>query len=274
MVAIASRESWGAAPGHADNPLDVPVSDVFVHHEGGGIRPATMTVAQEAAAMREIQGYAMSHGYSDFPYGVGVFGSGRAYEGRDLGFVNGGTTEEEAATAAHNATSIAVVWVGNYQTQTPTDAQIQTTAEVIQLAHLAGTVSWPPNIEGHRDVYSTACPGNNAYLKLPDLRRRTLAVVAVPGKVAPMFNPPLDHVVDILANTLGSWALRRDGAIYTKSGGYYGGALGKSYFVGRTAARLVNPGQAVPGGKPPPAGERGAYVIVANTGERYAYPGP
>src|SRR5258706_4324883 len=97
-LTIISRQEWGAIPVNVNNPLHMPVADVFLHHEGGGVRLASLTQVEEMAIMRELQIDTMARGYADFPYGVAVFGSGRVYEGRDLGFVNGGTTQEEAAT--------------------------------------------------------------------------------------------------------------------------------------------------------------------------------
>lgn len=139
--------------------------------------------------MRQIQAYSMGNGYDDFPYGLAVFPSGRVYEGRDLGYVCGGTTAEEAATAANNGTSVAVVWPGNYERQQPTPMQIEATAKCIETAQFAGIVTMTPNLRGHRDVYQTACPGAYAYPKLPAIRTalaaHPLAVPPAPAKPVP-----------------------------------------------------------------------------------------
>lgn len=77
-----------------------------------------------------------------------------------------------------------------------------------------------------------------------------------PLEVRPMFDPPLPIVAYLDCPTGGSWLLGKDGAIFAVGGApYLGGANGKPYFVGRTAARLnlVD----------------GKYQIVATSGELY-----
>jgi len=172
MTIIVPRAAWGAAPPKSGIvPLAYPVSDVFLHHEAGAPIPADFTPEQECARMREIQAFTMGEGYTDFPYGVAVFPSGRAYEGRDLGFVShDGPTAEEAATMNNNGTSVAVVWPGNYDIEQATPAQIQATADVITLAQQAGIVTTTPNIRGHRDVFPTSCPGHDGEASLPAIR--------------------------------------------------------------------------------------------------------
>lgn len=181
---IVPRSVWGATSPKGTFPaLSLPVTDVFLHHEAGGPIPANFTAEDEMARMRSIQAYAMSQGYADFPYGIAVFPSGRAYEGRDLGFVShDGPTSEEAATANNNSTSVAIVWPGNYDIERPTPAQIQTTADVISLAQFVGVVSSSPNIRGHRDVYQTECPGTWAEAQLPAIRTAVVNNALPPAK--------------------------------------------------------------------------------------------
>lgn len=81
---------------------------------------------------------------------------------------------------------------------------------------------------------------------------------APPTKVTPMWNPPLSVVASLDAPERGVWLLAPDGAIYAFAGAQYrGGANGQPYFEGRRAARLEANGE--------------GYVIVAESGERYAY---
>jgi hypothetical protein len=69
-------------------------------------------------------------------------------------------------------------------------------------------------------------------------------------------------VVDEMTSPNGGvWVLTSAGCIYSFNGAqYYGGACGKSYFIGRTAKKLLPNGM--------------AYTIVATSGETYNYPGP
>lgn len=57
--------------------------------------------------------------------------------------------------------------------------------------------------------------------------------------VQPMYSPPLQIVAELDCPTGGVWCLGPDGSIYAWGGApYLGGANGKPYFAGRTAARL------------------------------------
>jgi hypothetical protein len=62
------------------------------------------------------------------------------------------------------------------------------------------------------------------------------------GKVKPMYDPPLQITVPIAASlpcpTGGDWLLGTNGAIFAFDCPNFGAADGKSYFAGRTAARL------------------------------------
>lgn len=186
MTTIESRSTWGARPpSHGLSQLRYPVADVYVHHEGGATIGADASVDQERARMREIQNGLMGKGYTDFAYGAAVFPSGRAYEGRDLGFVDGGMTAQEAATLGHNENSVATVWPGNYDVQTPTSAQLQATADVIKIAQLAGVVILHPTIWPHSAAYATACPGAHGRDAVPQLRA---LVEQSPGQPVP--TPP------------------------------------------------------------------------------------
>lgn len=76
-------------------------------------------------------------------------------------------------------------------------------------------------------------------------------------EVRPMFSPPLQIVAALDAPTGGTWMLGKDGAVYAFGGAqYHGGANGKDYFAGRTAAKLIH----APGDR---------YSIVATSGEAY-----
>lgn len=80
---------------------------------------------------------------------------------------------------------------------------------------------------------------------------------AEPSKeVRPMFDPALQIVAYLDSPAGGSWLLAKDGAIYAIGGApYQGGANGKDYFAGRTAARLELVGD--------------KYQIIATSGEKY-----
>lgn len=160
-LVVVTRQQWGAVPPKGGiATLRYPVEDVFQHHEAGAVF-TSLSMADEVARMRALQLDMMRRGYSDFAYGVAVFPSGRVYEGRDLGFIGGGHDDEEAATGDHNANSIAILWPGNFETQTVTPAQADGTADIIALAVACGRVLphfvYQPHSAATGD--STDCPG-------------------------------------------------------------------------------------------------------------------
>lgn len=91
-----------------------------------------------------------------------------------------------------------------------------------------------------------------------------------PHEVTPMFDPPITLspvVATRKAPGGGMWQLGVDGSVYAWEGApYVGGANGKAYFAGRTAARFADLN----------AAEQAAgklYVILSKQpGGRYAYP--
>lgn len=265
-ISIEGRQTWGATPARGGlTALAYPVVDVYLHHEAGPLSPANLTVEQERAKMRELQQEFFAKGYSDFAYGVAVFGSGRAYEGRDLGFVCGGMTAEEAATLGHNSDSVAIVWPGNFMIQVPTAAQLQSTADVIAIAQLAGVVVLAPHLWGHRDTaFATACPGDHAYAALPQLR----TLVAQHGnpppgpKVPHMFDPP----IALAHPDGGAWIARSDGVVYFvgPAGLIRGGMVtpsDRAAFGNRTVKELRPRMYA--------GGAKHGYTIVATDGATY-----
>jgi hypothetical protein len=169
---IISRADWGALPPDRDiADLAYPTSRVFLHHEGGVVWLSS-DIETERRKMLALQRQARAQGYADIPYSIVGFPSGRAWEGRDLDFVAGGHLDQPAATLGWNNRSLAYMWVGNYELQTPTRLQVRKTVAVLNLARLLGRLTADFALAGHRDAEgnSTACPGRHAYAALHDLR--------------------------------------------------------------------------------------------------------
>ena len=84
-----------------------------------------------------------------------------------------------------------------------------------------------------------------------------------------MFNPAVvlrPIVAEWFPPGGGHYQLGDDGSVYAWGAALYaGGANGKPYFAGRTAARIEAPND-----QEAASGKR--YVIVASSGERYAFP--
>lgn len=166
-VDIIQRNAWKASPPKSPHvPMGGPASGTYVHHsvtEAGGNKPS-----DEQAHMRQLQQIAFGRGFQDISYSFIVFPSGRVYEGRGWGVVG-------AHTEGSNSTSHAICFVGNFETEEPTKAALQTAADVHRRGLNKGHIKQGGFVRGHRDApgASTACPGRNLYAKVGKIKRES-----------------------------------------------------------------------------------------------------
>lgn len=118
---IYPRRGWSRAKLTAPRHTIGRNSRLVVHHTVGSYGvTAHSTLAQERAAMRAID---REHRQRGFVHGIGygfvIFPSGRCHTGR-------GWYRVPAAAAFANTGNIHVSLVGNFETGTPTGAQIKT----------------------------------------------------------------------------------------------------------------------------------------------------
>ena len=169
---IISRAQWGANEDYMQwTPQYVTPKKIILHH--------TVTSNSDpdpAATVRSIYYYhAVSLGWGDIGYNYLVDRQGRIYEGRygGNGVVGGHALE-------WNYGSVGISVLGDYSIS---DITPQTYSALVSLmiyksnqnlidptgyASMLGTNK--PNFLGHRDVGSTACPGDYLYQYLPRLR--------------------------------------------------------------------------------------------------------
>jgi hypothetical protein len=174
---------WGAA--HADryDPANgrqviVPASKLMVHHtasnqpEPGGEEAFTRSIE---AYGESRDGAAVEYHYLFYPSGVchGGFGDTRGCHSAQT---------DPSAGVNYNETAIGVTFVGYFHP--PYDHQLTTAALDTFQAWLAWMIDsgrlepvalqrapgpGAPGWYGHRDVFATACPGDNLYPRLPDI---------------------------------------------------------------------------------------------------------
>lgn len=189
MPKVVSRAQWGA--GASRNPTYTePVTAATVHHTAGS---NNYTEAQAPGIVRGIWVYhAQNLGWGDIGYNALVDKFGNIYEGRSGGL-------DRAVQGAHvggfNQNTWGVSMLGNYETATPTTAGVNAMGEIIgwkaavagfdpmgsdyQYAdfnfqgsrYAAGQGAMFPNINAHRDFHYNACPGQNLYDRMGDIRR-------------------------------------------------------------------------------------------------------
>ncbi len=212
---IISRAGWGADESIRKGSaiLFDRLGVVFVHHTASS---ATYSAADVPSLIRGFYRFhVLSRGWFDIGYNYLVDRYGRIYEGRSGGITN---NVRGAQVAGFNTGSAGVALIGNYNSASPTEAELYALRDVIawrlDLAHVdplatsrlisgggdryaAGAVVAVKAISGHRDVGSSDCPGSVMYARLPALRAAVAALpmlriydpVAGPADVDPSAGP-------------------------------------------------------------------------------------
>jgi hypothetical protein len=173
---IESRQTWRANPLVTPaGPIGLPTQECWLHHTAAA-------GLHGAAGMRVLQANAKSRGYVDFEYTWTVDNpTGVIYESRGIG-------KNTAATLNHNTISHAICVMGNFMTEQPSEAVLNSVAHLVAWMHskgwIVGLITGP-----HRDASgnSTACCGNNLIAKIPEINRRAQALLNNP---APVPAPP------------------------------------------------------------------------------------
>lgn len=179
---INDRNSWGAQPPRGAYVPHIPYR--FAQHHSAGRR--TSTFAETVAELQFIQDFHQNgRGWQDIGYHFLLDDAGRIFQG---------VPEQFRGTHAggNNTGNIGVCMLGNYHEPgvLPTTAQLDSVTALY--AWLA--FQYSVNIDslfGHRDYNSTACPGDNVYIRLALMRsgvRRTLGMGA-PYVINPLPQP-------------------------------------------------------------------------------------
>ncbi len=174
---LLTREQWGADDSYRLDesgvviwpPVYELVHHVIVHHTD------TPTFQDPLVAIRSIYYYhAVDQGWGDIGYNYLVDRNGRVYEGRYGGQdVVGGHSYQYA----YGSSGICII--GDYENQVESDAAraglIEIVAWVARDLDPFGVRDFldVPNLPvvcAHRDVNSTACPGDMLYYDLPNIR--------------------------------------------------------------------------------------------------------
>jgi hypothetical protein len=144
---IISRAEWGAAPARSTTPLRPERVNLFVlHHTTGSYRGAK--------SVQQIQAFHQGpeRGWSDIAYNFLVAPDGAVYEGRGWGFTG-------AHARGKNSESVGVAFIGDGSKPMPDAAKVS----VLELLQQAESRFGSLRIVGHRDVGTTACPGDAIY---------------------------------------------------------------------------------------------------------------
>lgn len=154
-------------------PLEYPneVKKIIIHHTA-----TTGKITDEESSIRAIYYYhAVTRGWGDIGYNYIIGPSGKVYEGRA-----GGDGVVAGHAKGFNTASVGVALLGNFEnaplngpTMKSLEGLIYKKADLWNIepdgrSKFRGEVM--PNILGHRDVGSTACPGEYSYDELNGIR--------------------------------------------------------------------------------------------------------
>ncbi|XP_028035304.1 peptidoglycan-recognition protein LB-like [Bombyx mandarina] len=153
---FVSREEWGARPSTASSPLGVsPVPIVVIHHSY--IPRICLTRANCERDMRNMQRvHQVTNGWTDIGYNFAVGGEGTVFEGR-------GWSSLGAHTFGVNTRSIGILLIGDFITNKPPQAQLQSVKDLIEAGVRLGHIRSDYKLIGHRQVTPTECPGQRLF---------------------------------------------------------------------------------------------------------------
>jgi len=197
---IITRAEWGADESlRSGTPSFAAIKRIIVHH--------TVTQNDDPDPAQRVRAiyrhHTVSNGWSDIGYNFLVDQHGRVFEGRwarnyAAGEVHSGEDTKGrgvigAHAAGHNTGTVGIAILGTYSSVGPSTAAVES---VIKLASWicdrhginphtpwsttndAGQAIVVPSLCGHRDVRSTACPGNGCYGHLERIRSDTAFTVS------------------------------------------------------------------------------------------------
>jgi len=190
---LVSRTEWGCPDGQSSaswSPQYTAVTHLVVHHT------ATTNVSSDwPAQVRSIWTvHTYTRGWGDIGYNYLIDPLGVIYEGR-----SGGDDVIGAHFSCHNANTMGVALLGDYESASPTPEArgslerllawkaSQSGIDPLGRTDHPGTQLTLDNISGHRDGNDsptvctiTSCPGDQLYSLLPEIRTAVADAVAVP----------------------------------------------------------------------------------------------
>jgi hypothetical protein len=188
---IVPRAEWGARSLNLEAPEEFGLFDPQTNPDGVMYYPSdlrgvlnTIVVHHSAvphAGPNEIQSLHMDgRGFADVAYHFLIDSAGTIYEGREIG-IRGAHVE------GFNTGSVGVVWLGNFNEEQPSKAQLASLRALVDYLRYTYGIRY---LAGHKDYPGqspdgTECPGDNLYRLLPNLARELGMKYGINGYVKP-----------------------------------------------------------------------------------------
>ena len=127
---------------------------VVVHHSASG---------RDVTTREMIKKWHLTHGYSDIGYHYIITGDGKLHVGRPAEKIG-------AHALGYNTNSLGVCLTGNFETEEPSEAQINTLIQVLATLCKRHELT-TDQIKGHNLLNQTACPGKNLISKFAIIKK-------------------------------------------------------------------------------------------------------
>lgn len=189
---VLSRKAWSADETIRVNERKyAPIRKLIVHHTASANKPRNPGEVVRAT----YRYHTVTRGYTDIGYNYLIDHKGVIYEGRFArNYAEGEIITGEDAkgwgvigghTKDNNAGACGVCLIGDFDTAYPTDAAIASLTTLLawkasrhridaaatdDYVNIFGEERTFANIDGHRSIGSTACPGRRLFAALPALR--------------------------------------------------------------------------------------------------------
>ena len=193
--AIRLRAAWGARAYRGSPQISRPLRTAFVHHT---VNSNSYNRSQVPGILRAIQAYHQdARGWSDIGYNFLIDRFGEIWEGRAGGIDN---PVVGAHASGQNRGSVGIAFIGEATDSVQRNAIDAFGRLIGWKMSISGIQPSRSNVLGHRDVGSTACPGDALYASLgqivrgaqasqrPTIRRATFggAPISVDGHFVPL----------------------------------------------------------------------------------------
>ncbi|MDN5586270.1 MAG: N-acetylmuramoyl-L-alanine amidase, partial [Brevibacterium sp.] len=163
---IGSRSSWGAKSYSGSPDYASGIKQAVIHHTDGS---NSYSAEDVPAILRGIQSFHQKgRGWNDIGYNILADKYGRLWQGRG-GDINKAVIG--AHTAGHNTGTVGISVMGSFDTKAPPKKTRDAVAAAIAWKFSLNNVkAGKSTIVGHRNLGTTACPGDAFYAKFGEIR--------------------------------------------------------------------------------------------------------